>query len=302
MTAPRPAATAKPPGALLCVLARGLEARAAAALPVVAGLGLAQVHLQPDLQQDVVALWSQTSDLLWPGGIEVDRRSLMLAPPLRSDATSVELLARRATGPARVALLELREVGDPNAVARHVARALAVLRRGAPTELWLVAPGRPRSTWQTIDLRREIEELLGPLAGLAQVVGDHRRVTVHSGQASLLDAVARQLQQGRWRRHLRIEWCGLGGLVAHARAGVTFAVPIGHPPEPTRADGPGAAFLPCAPRTARRLGQHELMARFCLRAWQLFVRQPTPPPAPRSVPATTRSALRRSTPIDLPTV
>lgn len=226
----------------------------------------------------------ELTSILRRHGLVLDRRSLVLRPRGRPDATAVAQLTARPTGPAPVTLLEF---DAPLQTALHhgaaspttrkavaatgvlLRRAADLLRRGEDTEVWILASGRARSVARTVDLHSALCAALAP--------GLHREF-----RCSMRPEVARIATTSQRVRDL-----------IEARLGAEPFPKLGHvhraagPNEPLRfAAAPGIAFgtaplfarpaapgsgawsarLPHPPRSSLPLDLAHVVARFWLAA------------------------------------
>lgn len=220
-------------------------------------------------------------------GVAVDRQSLVVRPSGRTDASAIERIARRATGPAPVTLFEATSVlqqavaGGPTAAldaARQLGSQLVhlarVLRRGDLPEVWFVGLGAAAPVRTTFDLAaawqahvlppRAHDLMLHVRPGVATITGSNQRA---------LDLVAAQLRGAPFADFGKVEATSTTGQLAlRAHAGVAFgrhgmAARAAHPDE---ARGVFAAPIG-ATMQQRGIGFAELLARFWMRAAALHV-------------------------------
>jgi len=268
---------------LLLVLAHGIGAREldhvrgdsawGGTLPT-APLRLPEQPLQVALDGGAAA---ELRDL----GIAVDRSSVVLRPAGRSDATAVETIARRATGPAEVTLFAANDVLAQAAVGGAVAAAAAaerlgalldhlgvLLRRGDAPEVWFVGLGSPVTVSTTFDLAAAWRHhVLAPLAHDLTLHGGPGAATVRADNQRALDLAVDRLRRAPFARHGRARQIGNGQLQFAAAPGVAFGPRriAARAPLPHEANG-----IACAPlgdlARAPDLDLAQLMARFWLRA------------------------------------
>jgi hypothetical protein len=211
--------------------------------------------------------------------IRVDRKSLVLRPPWRSDDQVVDQIGERPTGPAAVTVLELfgplraaiaGGLGHAHREAleqldHHVARACEQLRRGDPPALWLVALGGPVPARTTLDVARCVRDHLPWLAG-----GFTIEVAPHAA------TVRAQTRRGLDLLLARLGDTPLAALPVHDRGdgAVRFLAPpeLAFGPRPVfaraahRGERPAAALVPRPLRQTGRLDLRSLAARVAMAA------------------------------------
>jgi hypothetical protein len=306
---------------LLLVLAHGIGATELARLRG-SGFGgampAAAVRL-PDLPVQEV-LTAGAAHELQDLGVAVDRCCLTLRPAARTDATAVEMLAQRATGPAEVTLFEARDIlaqamlGGPVAAAAAaeqfaalVERLGAVLRRGDAPELWFVGLGSPVAVHTTFDLAAAWQQhVLPPLADDLTLRTTPGEATVRADNQRALDLAAHALQRAPFASRGRVRSIGNSQLQFVADPGIAFAPHrlAARAPLPHEANGVACAPLGDLAR-APELDLAQVLARFWMRAAALhadvadaITHEPVGASKPTTVDSVTPS--RSSTPADLP--
>ena len=293
---------------LLLVVAHGVGARELTEIDATA-LDLpraAPVELPSDPVR-TLAFECDASDALADLGVAVDRRSLLLRPRGRTDATAIERLAERPTGPAPVTVFESTGVLDAAVVggiraaaaaARQLGDTLAAarsrLRRGDPPEVWFVGLGSAAPVGAMFDFaaawRRRVA---APLARDLRVEMAAGAVRIAGANHRALQLAASVLACAPFDRHGEATAPSRGEVVFRARAGTAF----GERPVAARATNTRTStgvFAAPVGDTARRggLAFAELLARFWMRAALLLAGEDRPAPrADRSAQVTAAQPL-----------
>lgn len=214
-------------------------------------------------------------------GITVDRRSLVLRPQGRSDASAIEALAHRVKGPAAVTLFESFDVlahaaigGLPAArrqaaqLAAAVARLRDLLRRGDRPETWFVGLGSPHAVHTTFDFARAWHErIVPPLADEVRLGLSAGSATITAANVRSLDLVAALLRRSPFAAHATAAAAGGCRLHCRARQGVAFGRHrvAARAPEAHEANAVFAAPVGDSVRN-RGIPFDELIGRFWMRA------------------------------------
>ncbi|MEO6597100.1 MAG: hypothetical protein ABIP94_20335 [Planctomycetota bacterium] len=296
MTRPEPA---RP---LLLLLAHGVGARELPPLQGSARLGQIEVpvSMPPSPAHTLLRAFDATAALR-NMGIEVDRSCLTLRPRGRTDETAIEILTRRATGPARVTVFEATGVltqaivGGANAALAAAARLALQLERLATNlrafdlpEVWFVGLGSACAVHTSFDFDAAWRpRVTAPLAneltlrctpGVATIFGKNQRA---------LDIATHLLAQTPFTRHGRLLPSASGRLRFAALGGVAFTDRRVLARAPREDEARALAVLPRAPRTTENeLDLAGLLARFWMRAVELHA--PNVTHEPQTAPATAR--------------